>query len=46
MKANAAKWELKTKELAYKKQLIVEYELEEDVEVLPRYGRIYVRQLR
>ena len=26
MKANAAKWESKTKELAYKKQLIVEYE--------------------
>ena len=26
MKANAAKWEMKSKELAYKKQLIAEYE--------------------
>ena len=51
MKPNTSKWESKMKELAYKKQLIAEYEKlekgyeqEGDVEVLPRNGRIHDRQ--
>ena len=50
-KAKAAKWELKSKELAYKQQLIAEYEKlqkryeqEEDIEILPIYGRIHDRE--